>query len=125
MPISNRRFRWRSGLEGSAEPLRPPLSAERLLAASLLLTAELDKAGFFAAAACAAMAADRIGVLRYGPSPSSVPTQDERIVFPVEMQLTLDGKGQAWMVLEGDCHLLGEREAVCAELRRFLGEAAG
>ena len=130
----------------SPPPPWPPLSPQRLLAASLLLAAELDKAGFHAAAACAAMAADRIGgggravrgVLRDGfvrqrsgdGSAGSAPPQDERDGLraarrgAVEMELTLDREGQAWMVLEGDCLLLGAQESVCAELRRFLAEAA-
>ena len=117
-------------MEGSADsPLSqwPPLSPQRLLAISLLLAAELDKAGFSAAAACAAMAADRIGgggrtvreALRDGSSTGSALPQDERN-REVEMELAVDADGRAWMIREGDCLLLGERERVCAEMRRFL-----
>jgi hypothetical protein len=40
-----------------------------------------------------------------------------------DLSFELDEHGRVWMVGDGDCHVLGRREAVCAELRRFLAAA--
>jgi hypothetical protein len=38
----------------------------------------------------------------------------------VELEFELDEHGRVWMIREGDCHIIGRADAVCAEMRRFL-----
>lgn len=38
----------------------------------------------------------------------------------VELELGMDEHGRVWMYVEGHAHMIGRREAVCAEMRRFL-----
>jgi lipopolysaccharide/colanic/teichoic acid biosynthesis glycosyltransferase len=40
-----------------------------------------------------------------------------------DVEFELDEHGRVWMILAGDCHLIGRREAVCGEMRRFLAAA--
>lgn len=40
----------------------------------------------------------------------------------VEIAFELDEHGRVWMIREGDCHVIGRREAVCAEMVRFVRE---
>jgi hypothetical protein len=38
----------------------------------------------------------------------------------VELEFEVDEHGRVWMIREGDCHIIGRRNAVCSEMRRFL-----
>lgn len=38
----------------------------------------------------------------------------------VECEFELDEHKRVWMIREGDCHIIGRKNAVCAEMRRFL-----
>jgi hypothetical protein len=38
----------------------------------------------------------------------------------VETDFELDEHGRVWMIREGDCHIIGRRNAVRAEMRCFL-----
>lgn len=38
----------------------------------------------------------------------------------IDLDFELDEHGRVWMIREGDCHIIGRRDAVCAEMRRFL-----
>jgi streptogramin lyase len=103
-----------------------PARDERLREAAARLAGELDEAGLFAAAALAAMAGD--AVVRDASSTSSAAPQDERSSIrpnDIELDFEVDEHGRVWMIREGDCHVIGRREAVCAEMRRFLGEVEG
>lgn len=40
----------------------------------------------------------------------------------VELQLEVDEHGRVWAILDGDCHMIGRRDAVRLELKRFLNE---
>ena len=84
------------------------------------LAEEMDGAGLGLAAAYVSMAADSI--LDGGEAEAAA--RDEGIATGVDLDFTLDERGQAWMIREGDCHLIGPGEAVCSEMRRFLADVA-
>lgn len=98
----------------SDEPLSTGPVAVRLRDAAMRLAAELDEARLYRAAAYASMAADAAG-----EPPAKVLTPDE-MRTDVETDFELDEHGRVWMIREGDCHIIGRREAVCAKMRRFL-----
>lgn len=102
------------------------------------LAAELDSARLYKAAAYASMAADAVGeaaaaVMAEGEGGSRIPELPQGRpagmtggAADVDLDFTLDGEGRVWMIREGDCHILGRTDAVCAEMRRFLaGVASG
>jgi hypothetical protein len=78
------------------------------------LAAELDEARLYLAAAHASMAVDAIersaGKAAYARAMRT----------DVECEFELDEHGRVWMIREGDCHIIGRKNAVCAEMRRFL-----
>jgi hypothetical protein len=84
------------------------------------LAAELDGARLYQAAAYISMAADSI----------LPPAQDDRSAGPggaadaTDLDFTLDEQDRVWMIQDGDCHVLGPSDAVCAEMRRFLVSVA-
>jgi hypothetical protein len=90
-----------------------PLPTERLRNAALRLAAELDDAALYKAAAYASMVADAI-------ADSRGETQVLDLRTDVDLDFELDEHGRVWMIREGDCHIIGRRDAVCAEMRRFL-----
>jgi hypothetical protein len=93
-------------------------AAERLRGAAARLAAELDEAGLFRAAAYASMTADAAA--------EALPTaqREAEMGTDVELDFTLDEHGRVWMIREGDCHIIGRTNAVCAEMRRFLASVA-
>jgi hypothetical protein len=90
-----------------------PLPTEHLRNAALRLAAELDDAALYKAAAYASMVADAI-------ADSRGETQVLDLRTNVDLDFELDEHGRVWMIREGDCHIIGRRDAVCAEMRRFL-----
>ena len=48
------------------------------------------------------------------------PEPDGDMRTDVELEFELDEHGRVWMIREGDCHIIGRKNAVCAEMRRFL-----
>lgn len=46
--------------------------------------------------------------------------RDEDMRTNVELEFELDEHDRVWMTREGDCYILGRKDAVCAEMRRFL-----
>jgi hypothetical protein len=78
------------------------------------LAAELDEAGLYPAAAYASMAVDAIersvGAEAYA----------QAMRTDIDLDFTLDEHGRVWMIREGDCHIIGRTDGVCAEMRRFL-----
>jgi hypothetical protein len=38
------------------------------------------------------------------------------------VEFTLDEHGRVWIILRGDCRIVGRKDGVCAEMRRFLAE---
>lgn len=96
-------------------PLIYPLPVERLRNAANRLAAELDDARLFQAAAYASMAAD--AVLHNGGEALS----DNDLRTDVDLEFEFDEHGRVWMIRDGDCHIIGRTNAVCAEMRRFLG----
>ena len=77
------------------------------------LAAELDEAGLYRAAAYAGMAADATDDAPKRP-------EDYDLRTDVELDFETDEHGRVWMIREGDCHIIGQTHAVCAEMRRFL-----
>jgi hypothetical protein len=96
-----------------AEAAAPPAAAELRYAAARL-AAEFERSGFHEAAAYAEMAAEAVGRATFPP-------EDRRT--DIESEFCLDEHGRVWIILEGDCHVIGRRGAVCAEMRRFLVSA--
>lgn len=47
---------------------------------------------------------------------------DNNSANDVELQLELDEHGRVWAIIDGDCHIIGRREAVSQEMIRFLAE---
>ena len=91
-----------------------PQPTQHLRNAATRLAAELDDARLYRAAAFASMVVDAIDQSRGEP----VPDGDMRT--DVDLEFELDEHGRAWMIREGDCHIIGRKDAVCAEMRRFL-----
>ena len=90
------------------------------------LAAELDGARLYRAAAYASMAVDSIGRAAEGEGGSRIRVREDGRGADVDLDFTLDGQGRVWMIRDGDCHILGRTDPVCAEMRRFLaGVAAG
>jgi hypothetical protein len=114
-----------------AFPAEPRTRADRLRTAAMRLAAELDEARLYQAAAYASMAADSIGEPAVGRAAegeggSRIQVRDDGRGTEVDLDFTLDGQGRVWMIREGDCHILGRTEPVCATMRRFLaGVASG
>jgi len=96
-----------------AEPAAPPTAAELRYAAARL-AAEMDRARLFQASAYAAMAADAARAAPLGP---------EAMRTDVELDFCVDEFDRVWIILEGDCHIIGRRNAVCAEMSKFLASA--
>ena len=90
-----------------------PLPTLRLSNAATRLAAELDEAKLYKAAAYASMAADAIA-----EGPAALSEAQRRT--DVELEFEVDEHGRVWMMREGDCHIIGRTDAVCAEMRRFL-----
>ena len=78
------------------------------------LAAELDEIQLYQAAAYASMAVDAIDQSRRDGANDNCASTD------VELEFELDEHGRVWMIREGDCHIIGRKDAVCAEMRRFL-----
>lgn len=78
------------------------------------LAAELDEAELYLAAAYASMAVDAINQ----SDGSASDNKDMRT--DVELDFELDEHDRVWMIREGDCHIIGRKNSVCAEMRRFL-----
>ena len=91
-----------------------PLPSQHLRNAAAHLAAELDDARMYRAAAYASMVVDAIDQSGGEPEP------DGDMRTGVELEFELDEHGRVWMVREGDCHIIGRTNAVCAEMRRFL-----
>ena len=103
------------------------LDSDRLRDAARRLAAALDRARLYKAAAYAAMAGDAVQAAAEAEGGSRIPElpqgrhgRDDDEGAEVDLDFTLDGQGRVWMIREGDCHILGRTEAVCAEMRRFL-----
>ena len=91
-----------------------PLPTLRLSNAATRLAAELDEAKLYKAAAYASMAADAIA-----EGPAAALSEAQRRTA-IELEFEVDEHGRVWMMREGDCHIIGRTDAVCAEMRRFL-----
>jgi len=87
---------------------------DRLRDAAARLTAELDEARLHQAAAYVAMAVD---AMERAPE---LATNDNAPRSDVECDFELDEHGRVWIVLEGDCHMIGRKEAVRKSMWRFL-----
>jgi hypothetical protein len=96
------------------QDLTYPLPTLRLSAAATRLAAELDEAKLYKAPAYASMAADAIA-----EGPAAALSEAQRRT-DVELEFEVDEHGRVWMMREGDCHIIGRTNAVCAEMRRFL-----
>ena len=114
------RFRpWRTadatGQAVTAPPPPPyPQPSQHLRNAAMRLAAELDDARLYRAAAYASMAVDAIDQSGGEPEPEGDMRTD------VELEFEVDEHGRVWMIREGDCHIIGRTNAVCAEMRAFL-----
>ena len=97
----------------SSQPPAYPLPSQHLLNAAMRLAAQLDDARLYQAAAYASMVADVIR--RDGEM-----ARDEDMQRDVALDFELDEHERVWMIREGDCYILGRKNAVCAEMRRFL-----
>lgn len=95
-------------------PLIYPLPTRHLRDAAIRLASELDEVRLYKAAAHASMAVDAIDE---GPAE---PLSGAEMRTDVEIEFEVDEHGRVWMIREGDCHIIGRANAVCAEMRRFL-----
>jgi hypothetical protein len=105
MPTSNRRFAWKS---------RIPPPVEHIRNAATRLTAELDDARLYQAAAYVAMAVD---AMAQAPSDAM---NDNRPASDVECEFELDEHDRVWMIRDGDCHIIGRKDYIRREMWRFL-----
>ena len=97
----------------SSQPPAYPLPSQHLLNAAMRLAAQLDDARLYRAAAYASMVVDAIRT-------DAETARDEDMRTDVELDFELDEHERVWMIREGDCYILGRKDAVCAEMRRFL-----
>lgn len=97
----------------SSQPPAYPLPSQHLLNAAMRLTAQLDDARLYRAAAYASMVTDAI-------RSDGETARDEDTRTDVELDFELDEHDRVWMIRKGDCYILGRKNAVCAEMRRFL-----
>jgi hypothetical protein len=95
-------------------PLIYSLPTRHLRDAAMRLAGELDEVRLYKAAAHVSMAVDAIDE---GPA---APLGEVEMGTDVELEFELDEHGRVWMIREGDCHIIGRTNAVCAEMRRFL-----
>jgi hypothetical protein len=107
------RHRVLAGTEGTALD-----EAVRLGAAAAALAGEMEAAGFEVAAAYARLAGEALE--------DRLPSDWGRSSGPPgeEAEFELDEHGRVWVVRDGLCEVLGRREGVVAEIRRFLHEIA-
>ncbi|MBV9930160.1 MAG: hypothetical protein JO013_04365 [Alphaproteobacteria bacterium] len=94
-------------------PLPPDVVELREAAARL--AAEFERARLFPAAAYAAMAAD---------AARAPPLGEEAMRTDVGLDFCVDEFDRVWIICEGDCHIIGRRNAVCAEMAKFLATVA-
>ena len=97
-----------------AEEPAPRPDVDHLRAAATRLADGLDEARLFQAAAWVAMAVDEID------QGMPVATNDNPLATDVEVEFHLDEHGRVWMILDGDCHIIGRKAAVAEEMGRFL-----
>lgn len=102
----------------AAPPPTYPQPTQHLRNAAARLAAELDDVRLYRAAAYASMVVDAIDQSGGAPEPDGDMRTD------VELEFELDEHGRVWMIRESDCHIIGRTNAVFAEMRRFLREAA-
>ena len=93
--------------------------AKRLGAAAAALAGEMDAAGFEVAAAYVRLAGEALE--------DRLPSDWGRSSGPPgeEAEFELDEHGRVWVVRDGACEAIGRRDAVVAEMRRFLAEVGG
>jgi hypothetical protein len=87
---------------------------DRLRNSAMRLAAELDEAREYLASAYVSMAADAMG-----PRDEAA-VNDNRAPTDVECEFELDEHGRVWIIFEGDCHIIGRKDAVRREMWRFL-----
>jgi hypothetical protein len=92
--------------------------ATRLGAAAAALAGEMDAAGFEVAAAYVRLAGEALE--------DRLPSDWGRSSGPpgVEAEFEVDEHGRVWVVRDGFCEVIGRRDAVVGEMRRFLNEIA-
>ena len=100
-------------MPAKSPPIYPP-PVDRLRNAAMRLAAELDEARLHQAAAYASMAVDVI------ERSAGKDAYDKAMRTDVELDFELDEHGRVWMIREGDCHIIGRRDAVRLEMWRFL-----
>jgi hypothetical protein len=74
----------------------------------------MDRLELYHASAYVSMAADALGEI------ANDPVRDLDLRTDIEVEFEFDEHGRVWMICEGDCHIIGRTNAVCAEMRRFL-----
>lgn len=92
----------------------------RLKAAALELEEEMEAAGFVLAAAYLSLAVK--GLEPEMPSDWGRPA---KVLEGEEIAFELDEHGRVWLVRDGRCDVIGLRDDVVAEMRRFLSEVGG
>lgn len=90
----------------------------RLKVAALALEEEMEAAGFVLAAAYLSLAAK--GLEAGMPSDWGRPA---RVLEGDEIAFELDEHERVWLVRDGACDVIGRREEVVGEMRRFIREA--
>ena len=98
-----------AGTEGTASK-----EATRLGAAAAALAGEMDAAGFEVAAAYVRLAGEALE--------DRLPCDWGRSSGPPgeEAEFEVDEHGRVWVVRDGLCEVIGRRDGVVAEMRRFL-----
>ena len=95
-------------------PIYPPAPVEQLRNSALRLTAELDEARLYQAAAYASMAVDAM------EREPELAMNDNHLWSDVECEFELDEHDRVWMIRDGDCHIIGRKEYIRKEMWRFL-----
>jgi hypothetical protein len=87
--------------------------------AALTLDKEMSEAGFGLAAAYLSLAAKALE-----PELPSDWGRTPPVLRGDGVELELDEHGRVWLVRDGMCDVIGRRDEVVAEMRRFLDEIA-
>ena len=92
----------------------PPASIEQLRNSARRLIAGLDEVRLYQASAFVALALEAMAL---GPARA---VNDDRPRSDSECEFELDEQERVWMVLDGDCHIIGDKGHLRTEMWRFL-----
>lgn len=52
----------------------------------------------------------------------AAPGNDNHPSMDVQVEFELDEHGRVWMIRDGDCMIIGRKDGICDEMKRFLAD---